>query len=82
MPRQRDNAGIANPRNIQNAFIRAQCALPFTTKLTAAETRRTNSAAPAVPVGNIEKSLCTNEMLSGAERPGNPFRRVVRPSFR
>jgi len=51
----------ANPESIQNEVTGAQCAVPLTSKVAAMETRKTKSAAPAVPEGNMENSLCTGE---------------------
>ena len=56
----------ANPKSIQNEVTRAQCAVPSTTSVAATETRKIKSAVPAVPVGNMENSLCTDE---GYPRP-------------
>jgi hypothetical protein len=52
---------MATPERIQNDVTGAQCAVPLTTSVAAIETRKTRSAAPAVPVGNMENSLCTDE---------------------
>ena len=48
----------AIPRTMRVEFI-GQHVLELTRTVTATTDRKTSSAMPALPVGNIEKSLCT-----------------------
>ena len=57
----------ANPRSIQSEVTSAQCAVPSTTSVAATVVRKIKSAAPAVPAGNMENSLCTGEGYSALE---------------
>lgn len=59
---------MASPVEIGNGVAKAQCAIPCATRVAATETRKTKSAAPAIPAGNMENSLCTNEGYLPGER--------------
>ena len=72
-PMQRHAAGKHSPTIIESAV--GQCAVPSATSVAPTEMRKTKSAAPADPVGNIENSLCTYRRLAVARACGNPERR-------
>ena len=55
---------------IHSDVARVQCAVT-STRSVAAQTRKTNSATPGIPVGNIVNSLCTVESLRLSESPDN-----------
>ncbi len=56
---------MANPKENENEVAGAQQAIPLTTRVVATETRKTKRAAPAVPIGNMENSLCADEGYLG-----------------
>ena len=72
-PMQRHAAGKHSPIIIESAV--GQCTVPSATRVAPTEMRKTKSAAPADPVGNIENSLCTYRRLAVASGCGNPERR-------
>jgi hypothetical protein len=63
-PKQRNNAGSANPRKLQKDVTIAKWAIPSTANVAATKSRKMKSAAPGAAVGNIENSLCTVEGYS------------------
>jgi hypothetical protein len=58
-PTQRKMAGTRKIAAVQKEVTIAQFSVPSTRRVVATETLKTRSAAPAIPVGNIENSLCT-----------------------
>jgi hypothetical protein len=59
MPKHSDSAAKTKPPTIQEEFVHALLSDALMISVAAMETRKTKSAAPTSPVGNIENNLCT-----------------------
>lgn len=69
----RSNAGTKKTNRTQGDVTRAHRRVPSTSKETATETRKTKSAAPAIPLGNMENSLCTIRGYPSSDRWAIPI---------
>ena len=66
----------------QGEFTSVQCAVPSVRNVAATTNRRTRSAMPGSPVGNIENSLCTIERVTCPDDAANLQSRVAEQFFR
>jgi hypothetical protein len=80
-PRHKHIESRTRPAIAQSGVASVQCAVHSTRSPVATERRRSRRAAPGIPVGNMENSLCTAGRLFHTKSGNNPDRVAAGLSF-